>query len=160
LVSATTPWIGGASHAHSAPITAPASVKPTTTVTAARLRETFGGAASFIAALVVRASRSSSVLKVLRVLYTVAGAVGRPPVGPHLHAPSPAALRTEPRWLETELSRRRDGAACGFASVDVEVGGPHQINHHYRVALSALIGICRSSSSSRSDSAGRPSVVR
>ena len=90
----------------------------------------------------------------------VTGALGRPPVGAHLHHHPPAALCAEPRWLKAELGRSGHRAAGGFASVDVELGRPHQTNHSYIVALSALIGICRSSSSSRSASAGRPSVVR
>src|ERR1700754_2805705 len=104
LVSATTPWIGGASHAHSAPTNAPATASPTTVVTTARRFESRGGSTSVI---VSSRMRSSAFIKILRVLGTVAGAFRRPAIGSHLHHHAPAALGAEPRGLQPELRGSR-----------------------------------------------------
>jgi hypothetical protein len=95
------------------------------------------------------------LLELARVPSPVPRALRPPPVGAHLHDHPSPALGAKAWRLQAELSRGRHVTARGCTGVDVELGG-----HRYSVALSALIGICRSSSRSRSASAGRPRVVR
>ena len=92
----------------------------------------------------------------------VPGALCPPPVRAHLDDHPAAAFGAEPRRLQTELGGQRDHLAVRLAGVDVVVAGTHHSRPVlvHSVALSALMGICRSASNSRSDSAGRPSVVR
>lgn len=113
-----------------------------------------------------RVARSPLCRQVGRVHLPVARTARPPAVGPDLDDHPATALRTEPGG--SRPIRAAVGVAVSASSrctlyTPAATGArcfPATISTIYRLALSAFSGICSSSSSSRSASAGRPRVVR